>query len=288
MAVEDFSLGGKKSLGDLPCLFCRARSSSICSVLGNEEIKCLNDIVSRRSLAEGARLFEEGDNAVDYFVVTEGCLMVFKETYDGRRQITGFLYPGDMLGLNDRQHYVYTAEALQDSILCQYPISELNGLFRDFPDMEHWMLKHCSNELVSAHDQMFLLGRKNAAEKIATFLLLLLLRSQRQLSETDSLELPMSRRDIADYLGLTVETVSRTITRLRRDRIIETVGKDVIEILDIQALRVRACIGNDWAPAALTCQAPHHSEREKYAEKGKDRASEAEHVVGSARDHEQS
>jgi len=282
MAVEDFSLGGKRSLGDLPCLFCRARSNSICSVLGNEEIRCLNDIVSRRSLEEGDRLFEEGDLAVDYFVVMEGCLMVFKETHDGRRQITGFPYPGDMLGLNHHQHYVYTAEALQDSILCQYPISELNGLFQDFPDMEHWMLEHCANELVSAHDQMFLLGRKNATEKIATFLLFLLLRSQRQLSEIASLELPMSRRDIADYLGLTIETVSRTITRLRRDRVIETVGKDVIDILDIQALRARACIGDDWAPAPLTRQAPYHPEREKHAEKGKDRASEAEHVIGSA------
>jgi len=194
-------------------------------------------------------LFEEGDDATDYFVVTEGCLMVFKEAHDGRRQITGFLYPGDMLGLNHHMRYVYTAEALQDSVVCQYPVTELNGLFREFPDMEHWMLEYCSNELASAHDQIFLLGRKNAVEKIATFLWFLYLRAQRRASETTVLELPMSRRDIADYLGLTVETVSRTITRMRRDRVIETVGKDVIEILDVQQLKELAGADDSWVPA---------------------------------------
>ena len=175
--------------------------------------------------------------------------MAFKEAHDGRRQITGFLYPGDMLGLSYHRRYAYSAEALGGAIVCQYPIAALNGLFREFPDMEHWLLRHCSNELATAHDQMFLLGRKNATEKIATFLWFQMLRMRQRNPDSARLELPMSRRDIADYLGLTVETVSRTITRLRRDGTIRTAGKQVIEVLDIDGLRERAGSDGPLKPA---------------------------------------
>lgn len=242
-------LGGSKIPGDLPCLFCQARSTALCSLLGGDDITCLNDIVTRREIRQGRRLFEEGDLGDSYFVVTTGAMMVFKEAHDGRRQITGFLYPGDMLGLNHHRRYAYTAEALRDSVVCEYPTSELNRLFQDFPEMEHWMLAHCSNELAAAHDQMFLLGRKNAVEKIATFLWFLHLRLDRYKKGETALLLPMSRRDIADYLGLTVETVSRTLTRLRRDGVIRTVGKDVIDILDVARLQSLAGADPAWQPA---------------------------------------
>ena len=238
--ADTFAAGGRIIPGDLPCLVCQARSSAVCSVLRGERISCLKDIVVRRQVDAGCRLFDEGDPAAHYFVVTEGTMMVFKEAHDGRRQITGFLYRGDMLGLNHHQRYAYSAEALGTAIVCQYPIAALNGLFREYPDMEHWLLRHCSNELASAHDQMFLLGRKNAMEKIATFLWFQMHRMGRHDPDAALLELPMSRRDIADYLGLTVETVSRTITRLRRDGTIRTAGKQAIDVVDAEALRESA------------------------------------------------
>ena len=242
--------GGRIIPGDLPCLVCQARSSAVCSVLQGERIACLKDIVVRRQIDAGRRLFDEGDPAAHYFIVTDGTMMVFKEAHDGRRQITGFLYPGDMLGLNHHQRYAYSAEALGEAIVCQYPIAAMNGLFREFPDMEHWLLRHCSDELASAHDQMFLLGRKTAMEKIATFLWFQMHRMRRRSPDAARLELSMSRREIADYLGLTVETVSRTITRLRRDGTIRTVGKQTVDVLDVDELRERA--GGDGAlkPAA--------------------------------------
>jgi len=246
---ESSLLGGHKIQGDLPCMFCQARASSICSVLKNDEIACLNDIITRRQIGTGNRLFIEGDRAGHYFVVTEGCVMVFKEAHDGRRQITGFLYPGDMLGLNNLGRFSYTAEAISDTVVCEYPIDKLTQLFGDFPEMEHWMLRHCSNELASAHDQMFLLGRKNAAEKIATFLWFLLLRIRFRNPDATAVNLPMSRRDIADYLGLTVETVSRTITRMRVAGTIKTIGNEVIEVLDVQGLQILAGADDTWVPA---------------------------------------
>ena len=247
--ADTFATGGRIIPGDLPCLVCQARSSTVCSVLRGERISCLKDIVVRRQVDAGCRLFDEGDPAAHYFVVTEGAMMVFKEAHDGRRQITGFLYRGDMLGLNHHQRYAYSAEALGEAIVCQYPIAALNELFREYPDMEHWLLRHCSNELASAHDQMFLLGRKNAMEKIATFLWFQMHRTRQRSPDAELLDLPMSRREIADYLGLTVETVSRTLTRLRRDGTIRTVGKQAIDVVDAEALR--ECAGGDrgWMPA---------------------------------------
>ena len=250
MSENDSSLlGGHKIAGDLPCLFCQARATSLCSVMSNDDIGCLNEIVTRRQIETGNRLFVEGDRAGHYFVVTEGCIMVFKEAHDGRRQITGFLYPGDFLGLNHMGRFSYTAEAISDTIVCEYPIDKLTRLFRDFPEMEHWMLQHCSNELASAHDQMFLLGRKNATEKIATFLWFLLQRIRFRNADATAVNLPMSRRDIADYLGLTVETVSRTITRMRVAGTIKTVGNEVIEILNVQDLQALAGADDTWVPA---------------------------------------
>ncbi len=243
------ALGGRIVPGDPPCLLCEARSSAVCGVLGEDRIVCLNDYVVRRRIGAGDRLFDEGDRAAHYFVVTEGAMTVFKEAYDGRRQITGFLYPGDMLGLNHHQRYAYSAEALSDAVVCQYKIADLNRLFRDYPEMEHWLLRHCSDELASAHDQMFLLGRKNAMEKIASFLWFQMHRLKLRSRNRTLLALPMSRRDIADYLGLTVETVSRTLTRMRRDGTIRTIGKHDIDVLDVEDLRVRAGIDAGFRPA---------------------------------------
>ncbi|MCY4395335.1 MAG: helix-turn-helix domain-containing protein [Rhodospirillaceae bacterium] len=248
-AIDALALGGRIVPGDLPCLLCQARSSAVCSVLGEERIACLNDFVVRRRIDAGGRLFDEGDPAAHYFVVTEGAMMAFKEAHDGRRQITGFLYAGDMLGLNHHQRYVYSAEALNDAVVCQYEIADLRELFRAYPEVEHWLLRHCSDELASAHDQMFLLGRKNAMEKIATFLWFQVHRTRLRSRNLTLLDLPMTRRDIADYLGLTVETVSRTITRMRLAGTIGTIGKHGIDILDIEDLRQRAGGGRALRPA---------------------------------------
>ena len=243
--IETSALGGRIVPGDLPCLVCKARSSSVCGALGEARVSCLNDFVVRRRIDAGGRLFDEGDSAAHYFVVTEGAMMAFKEAHDGRRQITGFLYSGDMLGLNHHQRYVYSAEALNDAVVCQYEITDLMGLFEDYPEMERWLLRHCSDELASAHDQMFLLGRKNAMEKIATFLWFQAHRMKLRSRNLTLLDLPMSRRDIADHLGLTVETVSRTITLMCRAGTIRTIGKHGIDILDFEDLRQRA--GGDRA-----------------------------------------
>ena len=169
----------------------------------------------------GETLFYETDEAGHVFTVASGTLRLHKMLPDGRRQITGFVLPGDFLGLSGRDGFSYTAEAVTEAGICRFPRRALEALFDDFPRLEKEILWKARDELVAAQEQMLLLGRKMPAEKIASFLLGLSRRAERWEMPSDPVLLPMSRGDIADYLGLTVETVSRTFTRLKSEGVIE-------------------------------------------------------------------
>ena len=132
---------------------------------------------------------------------------------DGRRQVVGFLVPGDFLGLAFGRTYVYTAEAITAVAACRFQRSRFMELLEELPALEREILGRTSNELAAAQQQMLLLGRKTARERLASFLADLAERSD---ADGGPLELPMGRADIADHLGLTIETVSRTFTGLRR------------------------------------------------------------------------
>ena len=151
---------------------------------------------------------------------------------DGRRQITGFLWPGDFFGLAFDQSYSYTAEAVDGIELCRFPRAKIEALFREFPKLEHRLLSMAGNELIAAQDHMMVLGRKTAEERIATFLILLSRRSERAGQDGNPIDLPMNRADIADHLGLTVETVSRTFTQLRKNKLIDLPDPRHVTIMD--------------------------------------------------------
>ena len=116
-------------------------------------------------------LFHEGDAADFVYNVTRGVMKLYKLLPDGRRQITGFLLPGDFLGLAGKDGYSYSAETVDAVELCRFPRRKLNELFEAFPQLERRMLKLATDELIAAQDQMVLLGRRTAAEKVAIFLL---------------------------------------------------------------------------------------------------------------------
>jgi CRP/FNR family transcriptional regulator len=140
---------------------------------------------------------------------------------DGRRQITGFLYPGDFLGIAVHKAYVYSAEAITVVALCRFSRAQLRALFDDFPKLEIHLLSLSANELATAQDQMLLLGRKSAKERVASFLLMLAQRAESHGETGRLLDLPMNRMDIADYLGLSMETVSRTFSTFREEELID-------------------------------------------------------------------
>jgi len=214
-----------------PCAACQVREQTICGVLQPLELERLNAIVTEVHLERGQVLFSQEDPADSVFNVTRGHIRVLKLLPDGRRQITGFLYPGDFLGMAYGSEYAYTAEALDSVVLCRFPREKLKALFDEFPQLEKRLLEIASNELIAAQNQMVLLGRKTAMERIASFLLELAGRCERQGQNGSELRLPMTREDIGDYLGLAVETTSRNLQEL--------VAKAVIEIPSAPLIIVR-------------------------------------------------
>ncbi len=236
----------KRHTGDVqsPCAACTVRDLSICSVLDPAHVKCLTDIVSDVSISPGQSVFYEGDPAEHLFVLRDGCARVCKVLADGRRMITGFFFPSDIIGLAEDVTYAYSCEAVTRLSLCQFPRKELQDLFVEHPVLEQRILRVATNELAAAQDQMVLLGRKTASEKLASFLLLLSSRAGRRRARQDELFLPMSRNDIGDHLGLTTESVSRCFTRLRKQGIISLDAAHTIRILDRDRLLVLSGSGD--------------------------------------------
>jgi CRP/FNR family transcriptional regulator len=176
----------------------------------------------------GETLFTEGDDAQGVYEVVSGMLRLYKLLPDGRRQITGFLSAGQILGLAPEGIHVYSAEAITPVTLCRYARNGLDRLIDEVPGLARRLLAVASHELRAAQEQMLLLGRKAAGEKVASFLLLI---ADQQGTE-DRVSVPMSRSDIADYLGLTTETVSRTFTKLKQEGFIALPTPYDVQILD--------------------------------------------------------
>ena len=203
------------------CAACDVRGLTFCAVLSDDELACIQAIVRQLRFASGQMLFQEGDDADTVFNVVYGIIKLYKLLPDGRRQITGFLIPGDFLGIAARGTYSHSAEAVADVTVCRFPRRQLYSLFDRFPKLERQLLGIATDELTAAQDQMLLLGRKTASEKLSSFLLALAYRSDVTGDASDPVHVPMTRVDVADYLGLTVETVSRTFGRLKNAGLIE-------------------------------------------------------------------
>lgn len=205
---------------DAPCAACPVRDRSVCGALDDEEMRYLNDIMETMSMVAGDHLVDEGEPAKHVFNITEGTLKIFRLMPDGRRQVMGFLFPGDFLGLVARETYLSSAEAVTDVTLCRFRREQIEDLEDRLPKLESRLLRMARNELAEGHDQMLLLGRKTAMERLASFLLNLQARAERRGDPVNPVHVPMSREDIGDYLGLTTETVSRTMTRLKQSGLI--------------------------------------------------------------------
>lgn len=227
----------RKPGGLSPCAACAARQFSVCAPLDPDAQGRFFALSTTIRLEPRRMLFQEGDTAEHVFNVTEGALCISKALADGRRQITGFLLPGDFVGLQHGEAYAYTAEALTPVALCRFPIERFRRFLIEHPGMEHRLLGMASNELAAAQDQMLLLGRKTAIERVASFLVRLSDRHAARGRPASPLMLPMTRGEIADYLGLTIETVSRAFTRLRKEGHIVLESVDRVRLPDIEALR---------------------------------------------------
>lgn len=231
-------IGPAASFSD--CTSCMGTHLAVCAALPVDRMDDLNALAGEVRLEAGQMLAREGDVRRYVFTVTSGALRRIRVLPDGRRLVAGFLMPGDFIGFSGASHYRHSIEAINDSVLCSFAHADMRGLCERHPGLEHGLLERACLELDATRNNLMALARMTPLERLAGFLLEMAARRKRQGIGGNGLVLPMTRADIADYLGLTVETVSRSFTRLRQGGMIAASDPHHIELLDPERLRALA------------------------------------------------
>jgi CRP/FNR family transcriptional regulator len=181
-------------------------------------------------------VFAEGDPATHLFRIETGAIALFKVSADGRRQIVGFAYPGDLIGLGSQGEHVMNAQAVKPTRLRCLPIGVLHQSASQDPTLGFKLYEALAKELAATRDLMLTTGQRSATERVVTFLLAFSRRSARNGHDPSEFELPMTRGDIGDFLGLTIETVSRTFSKLKVLGLLELPQSNRVKLLDIHRL----------------------------------------------------
>ena len=222
------------------CRSCEARHRGVCGALDSVQLVTLAKHTSRRTVEAGTQLLAESVDVESFSNVLSGVVKLTKTLADGRQQIVGLQFAPDFLGRPFKAESGLSAEAATRVSLCSFPRSTMDRLIRDTPALEHRVLQQTLNELDEARNWMLTLGRKTAAEKVASFLLLVATHMDPEQVHGEApfaFDLPLTRADIADYLGLTIETVSRQFTKMRKDGIISIESNRRITVSSVVKLR---------------------------------------------------
>ncbi len=207
----------------------------------DEQLSRLSEISHRKKYSVGQVIMSDQEPVTFFANIISGTIKLTKTIADGRQQIVGLLFPPDFLGRAFSRNNPYFAEAASDVEVCMFPNEAFERLIDVYPDLKHRLFERTLDELDAAREWMLLLGRKTAEEKVASFLLLLARRSlvvacPNEKPSLTRFELPLRRADMADYLGLTIETVSRQLTRLKAAGIVGMSDTRTLEVPDIAAL----------------------------------------------------
>jgi CRP/FNR family transcriptional regulator len=202
------------------CSACAVRSLSICGALDQSDLAEFERISRHVQLNPNEAIFTAGQIARSVHNITAGVVRLYKLLPDGRRQIIGFALPGDFLGTAPSDRYSYSADAIDSVSVCRLSRESFTQFIEQRPHFLIRINEIASRELMLAQEQMLLLGRRTAEEKVASFLIGWRERLAHIGDNRQTIALPMSRQDIADYLGLTIETVSRTLTRFEREKML--------------------------------------------------------------------
>lgn len=227
------------------CRSCEARHGGLCGALNPDQLLSLSKQTTRRQLEPGTTLISDAVETTTYSNVLAGVVKLTKMLPDGRQQILGLQFAPDFVGRPFKSESSLTAEAATAVKLCSFPKAAVERIMSESPTMEHRLLEQTFRELDEAREWMVTLGRKTAAEKVASFLWLIATHIDPEAAKngkTQSFDLPLSRADIADFLGLTIETVSRQMTKLRKDGIIEIENNRHVTVRDTHRLEHRACL----------------------------------------------
>jgi CRP/FNR family transcriptional regulator len=230
---------------DIPilCKSCEARHKGICGALEPDQLVELARHTRQVRAKSGEELIGDTEEVKSYANVISGVVKLTKMLADGRQQVIGLQFAPDFLGRPFAEESRLSAEAASGVNLCKIPKSALESMIKSSPELEHRLLMQTLKELDEARDWMVTLGRKTASEKVASFLYLIAsnIDPSKDIDEIDSIkfDLPLTRVDIADFLGLTVETISRQLTKLRKDGVIEIENNRTFFVPNIERLEDR-------------------------------------------------
>ena len=226
------------------CQACEARHRGVCGALTGSQLQYLNGHSNRREVDAGTELVADAEAVNNYSNILSGVVKLTKVLADGRQQIVGLQFAPDFLGRPFRQSSEINAEAATKVQLCSFPTSVIDHMIKDSPELKDKLLQQTLDELDEARGWMVTLGRKTAAEKVASFLYLIANNINPAVDDGDAVtfDLPLTRSDIADFLGLTIETVSRQITKLRKAGVIEVENNRHVTVPDLDRLAARASI----------------------------------------------
>tara|TARA_Y100001972_G_scaffold126092_1_gene178916 strand:+ start:415 stop:1167 length:753 start_codon:yes stop_codon:yes gene_type:complete len=203
-----------------------------------DELDQLEDIMRRgRPLKRGEHLYRASDPFESVFAVRSGAVKTYIVSEDGEEQVTGFYLPGEIVGMDgiSTAHHVTSAKTLETSSVCEIPFSRLEELSTKIPSLQHHFFSLMSREIQADRELHMLLSKKSADDRIASLLISIANRQKLRGLSAQCIRLPMSRYDIANYLGLAVETVSRIFTRFQQQGLLAVEGREV-KILDREAL----------------------------------------------------
>ena len=215
--------------------------SQLCLPMGlaPEDVERLDEIVRRnRPLHRGDHLFREGEPFKALYIVKTGSVKTYAPSEDGGEQVLGFHLPGEIIGLDAIQLEAHgcSAKILETTAVCEVPFDRLEELSSSIPSLQHQMYKLLSKEIGQDTEMLMLLGKKNAEERLAAFLVSLSDRFRRRGFSAKDFYLSMSRHEIGNYLGLAVETVSRLFTRFQDEGLLH-VDRKHIELIDLDGLQ---------------------------------------------------
>ena len=221
------------------CSSCNLRELCLPLGLDKEEMRKVDELVAiRKMIKRGGSLFHAGEKFTSLYAIRSGFFKTCITTEDGRDQVTGFQMAGEIIGLDGIVNDVHNCDAiaLEDAEACVMPFDRIEEISREVTSLQHHVHKIMSREIVRDHGVMLLLGSMRAEERLAAFLLNLVHRLQARGFSKSELVLRMTREEIGSYLGMKLETVSRTFSKFAEDSVIEVKQRN-IHILDAEALR---------------------------------------------------
>jgi CRP/FNR family transcriptional regulator len=234
------------------CDQCMIRHRALCGAAGSEALGELNRIAHVRNYSAGSTIITAEEPMPFVGNIRSGVVKLTKVMADGRHQIVGLLFASDFVGRAFETHWPFSAEAATDVEICTFERVAFERVLGDHSELEHHLLVETLDELDAARDWMLLLGCKSAEEKVASFLMFIARRSGNEgrcsepRKDPAAFELPINRADMAAYLGTTVETVSRQITRLKTANIIRLTDMHHFVVPDLD--RLAAVAGIDEMP----------------------------------------